>query len=137
MQFAALDGWRGICALMVCVFHFNHEARWAPGDNAFVHGGYLFVDFFFVLSGFVITHSYGERITDRGELGRFMLRRFGRVWPLHAVVLMAWVGLEVAALAARPFVGHFAQAPFTGNNSPAALAYQPLPAECLRSSMTL
>ena len=116
MRFAALDGWRGICALMVCVFHFNHEARWAPGDNAFVHGGYLFVDFFFVLSGSSSPIAMASRITDRGELGRFMPLRFGRVWPLHAVVLMAWVGLEVAALAAHPFVGHFARAPFTGNN---------------------
>jgi peptidoglycan/LPS O-acetylase OafA/YrhL len=107
---------------MVCVFHFNSAARWALGDNAFVHGCYLFVDFFFVLSGFVITHSYGTRIASREQLGRFMLRRFGRVWPLHAAILAAWVALEVAALAARPFVGHFAvQEPFTGNNSPEAL----------------
>ena len=107
---------------MVCIFHFNSAARWALGDNAFVHGCYLFVDFFFVLSGFVITHSYGKRIDSREQLGRFMLRRFGRVWPLHAAILAAWIALEVAALAARPFVGHFAiQEPFTGNNSPGAL----------------
>ncbi|HYV88701.1 MAG TPA: acyltransferase [Candidatus Polarisedimenticolia bacterium] len=122
MRFSALDGWRGLCALMVCIFHFNSATRWAPGDNAFAHGGYLFVDFFFVLSGFVITHSYAKRIHNRGQLGRFMLRRFGRVWPLHAAILAAWVALEIAALAARPFVGHFeVQEPFTGNNSPAAL----------------
>lgn len=107
---------------MVCVFHFAWATRWGLGGNAFVQGCYLFVDFFFVLSGFVITHSYGKRIDNRGEVGRFMLRRFGRVWPLHFFVLMAWVALETAGLVASHVFGHIAtQNVFAGSNSPAAL----------------
>ena len=118
VRFSALDGWRGLCALMVCVFHFAWATRWGLGGNAFVQGCYLFVDFFFVLSGFVITHSYGKRINDRGELGRFMLRRFGRVWPLHFVVLMAWVALETACLVGSTLFDHVAtRNVFAGNNS--------------------
>ncbi len=107
---------------MVCVFHFAWETRWGLSDNAFIQGCYLFVDFFFVLSGFVITHSYAKRIHNRGELGRFMLRRFGRVWPLHFFVLIAWVALETAGLVASHLLGRVGtQNLFAGNNSPAAL----------------
>ncbi len=122
MRFAALDGWRGVCALLVCLLHFNTAVAWRLHSNAFILGSFLFVDFFFVLSGFVITHSYASKIGNGRELGRFMLRRFGRVWPLHIFVLAAWVTLALAALAVQPFVGHLSvQRPFTGNDSPMAL----------------
>ena len=55
LRFDVLDGWRDVAALMVAVFHFNglHHGFFVP----FVANSYLFVDFFFVLSGFVITHA--------------------------------------------------------------------------------
>jgi peptidoglycan/LPS O-acetylase OafA/YrhL len=96
-RFETLDSWRGICAILVVVFHYTSEMPSAFETSAFVRNSYLFVDFFFVLSGFVLCHSYRGKITSLSDLGRFVLRRFGRVWPLHAVVLaglvavMAWV----------------------------------------------
>jgi len=48
----ALDGWRGLAALMVALYHF--EASSHVRDLAFVRVFYLFVDFFFALRGFVI-----------------------------------------------------------------------------------
>ena len=124
MRFAALDGWRGLCALLVCLYHFNVVVMWWLRAEPLLLHSFLFVDFFFVLSGFVISHSYAARISDRQALARFMLRRFGRLWPLHLAVLTGWLVLEFAALAARPFVGHFSvNEPFTGPNSlPALLA---------------
>ncbi len=47
------------------------------------HNSYLFVDFFFVLSGFVIFHAYRNRIDDDIGALTFAIRRFGRVWPAH------------------------------------------------------
>ncbi len=85
----------------------------------FVRDSYLFVDFFFVLSGFVITHSYMEKLHDAQHGGDFFLRRFGRLWPLHASVLFAFVLLEVAKLALlRAHALHSPQVPFSGPYAP-------------------
>lgn len=60
----------------------------------FAHG-YLFVDFFFVLSGFVIATAWESRLTDGDQIWRFLLRRFGRLWPLHAAILAAFVAVAL------------------------------------------
>ena len=91
-RFEALDSWRGICALMVALLHF--EAFSHLKDLPFFNDAYLFVDFFFVLSGFVIAANYQERLGDGFGIGKFMLLRFGRLYPLYFVVLVALVLLE-------------------------------------------
>jgi peptidoglycan/LPS O-acetylase OafA/YrhL len=115
VHFRVLDGWRGIAALLVALFHLNLYSAIYPLD--FIRNGYLFVDFFFVLSGFVITYSYGDRLKTPGDLGAFAVRRFGRLWPLHVVVLLAFLAAESgkAVLAARG--ASFYLPPFTGTNS--------------------
>ena len=81
-RFVALDSWRGIAALAVAFRHINGTA---PFLNGQFHGNLrLAVDFFFVLSGFVIAMSYGERLAQGFSFLRFMVLRWGRVWPLHA-----------------------------------------------------
>lgn len=88
-RFEALDSWRGVCACMVAVFHFtavSHLSSWGLVQHA-----YLFVDFFFVLSGFVITLNYRQRLAEGFGFGRFMLLRFGRVYPLHFVTLLLFI----------------------------------------------
>ena len=93
LRFEVLDSWRGICALLVALFHFP-AAGWLA-TNGFIRGSYLFVDFFFVLSGFVIAHAYGERLGDGTSLRKFMIRRFGRLFPLHAFMLLAFIAFEL------------------------------------------
>ena len=113
-HFRVLDSWRGVAALLVALFHLNLYSAIYTLD--FVRNAYLFVDFFFVLSGFVISYSYGDRLKTFDELGEFAIRRFGRLWPLHAVVLLAFVAAESAkaVLAARG--ASFYLPPFTGTN---------------------
>ena len=97
MRFRVLDSWRGILALLIALGHF--EALW-PGVNApLLRNGYLAVDFFFVLSGFVMAHAYGGRVSDGTSALSFMTRRLGRVWPLHAAVLGALLLAQVASFA--------------------------------------
>lgn len=91
-----LDSWRGLAALGVVWHHVG-------ADNAFfanaLHNGMSYaVDFFFVLSGFVIASSYGERLAGGFSVGRFMFLRAARLWPLHLVVLAGFVLLELAFL---------------------------------------
>ena len=59
-RFTALDGWRGICALLVALYHFHATSH--VEQLGLVRNAYLFVDFFFVLSGFVITYAYADRL---------------------------------------------------------------------------
>jgi len=91
-RFVALDSWRGIAALAVAFRHINGTA---PFLNGQFHGNLrLAVDFFFVLSGFVIAMSYGERLAQGFSFLRFMVLRWGRVWPLHAAMVVAYLVLE-------------------------------------------
>lgn len=105
-RFDVLDALRGLCALLVVFFHLPVSSHLHP--LALFRHGYLFVDFFFVLSGFVIAHAYGGRLGSVKDLGPFLIKRLGRVWPLHAVMLAAFVALEFGRLwfhfdAATPF----------------------------------
>lgn len=94
-RFETLDSWRGICALFVVIFHFISMMPHSLERSSFVRNSYLFVDFFFVLSGFVLCHSYRGKISSPQDLMRFVVRRFGRVWPLHAVVLVSFIAAIV------------------------------------------
>jgi peptidoglycan/LPS O-acetylase OafA/YrhL len=96
-RFAVLDSWRGIAACMVALFHLRVLSH--VGDAALVRHASLFVDFFFVLSGFVITGGYAERLAAGFGAWRFALLRFGRLYPLHLAVLAAFVWLGGAPLA--------------------------------------
>lgn len=86
-RFEALDSWRGICALAVAIFHYSFVMKTEIIQNAILSNSYLFVDFFFVLSGFVVCHAYRGRLDSPRKVGGFVLRRFGRLWPLHAALL--------------------------------------------------
>jgi peptidoglycan/LPS O-acetylase OafA/YrhL len=97
-RFVALDSWRGVCALLVAIHNLNF-GPWLP-QVAFVAHSSLFVDFFFVLSGFVISHAYMNRLSHRSDVIRFIVRRIGRLWPLHGAVLAALIGLLVVKFAA-------------------------------------
>ena len=109
-RFEALDSWRGVCALLVALFHMPLAGP--VGENAFVRGSFLFVDFFFVLSGFVIAHACTEKVGTGQGLARFMVTRFGRLFPLHAFLLAAFVGFELVRLAIPSLAG--GQPPFSG-----------------------
>lgn len=90
-RFLALDSWRGLCALLVALFHFPilGEIR----SIGLVSHAYLFVDFFFVLSGFVIGRRYEQTMPAEG-LG-FLIRRIGRIWPLHIAILAGFVAISI------------------------------------------
>lgn len=125
-RFEALDAWRGIAALGVAAFHFS-VANHLYGLQL-IRNASPYVDFFFVLSGFVITHSYALRIGNKGDVAPFLVRRFGRLWPLHAFTLLCLIALESVKLLLMSKTGMSAgEAPFTGEAAalaiPAHLAF--------------
>jgi peptidoglycan/LPS O-acetylase OafA/YrhL len=120
MKFRALESWRGICAIGVVLVHFsglNHFQGFPPVQNA-GRG----VDFFFVLSGFVLAHAYGERLRSSEAAVPFLIRRFGRLYPLHLFTLGVLLVLEIAKLGVMMslHVGAGTE-PFTQENSLVAL----------------
>ncbi len=120
MRFHALDSWRGLCAVLVALLHYH--ATWHLYEFPLIRNSYLFVDFFFVLSGFVIAHAYGDRIGDLADFGRFVALRFGRLWPLHATVLGLFLVVEIVALVLEPWLGGaYPRPPFTESRSPFAI----------------
>ena len=88
-HFEILDGLRGIAALAVVIFHFM-EWVFADFSKNFIGHGFLAVDFFFCLSGFVIGYAYDDRIRKMG-IGEFFKVRLIRLHPL--VVLGSVLGL--------------------------------------------
>lgn len=122
MRFAALDAWRGLAALMVALCHLS-AAGWFYDVPAVRNGG-VAVPLFFVLSGFVIHHAYGERLGDAAAVRRFVVRRFGRLYPLHLFTLALMLGLEIVKLILTGIGVSAGQVPFTGTNSLDNLAAQ-------------
>jgi peptidoglycan/LPS O-acetylase OafA/YrhL len=97
MHHRALDGLRGLCAVMVCLFHF--KAAGPLSASPLLRGSWLCVDIFFVLSGFVIAAGWGGRLERPADLPRFLLLRLARVWPLHMVMLCLFLATEFAGAA--------------------------------------
>ena len=104
-ELRALTSVRGIAAWMVVLYHIRLSVAGLP--EAWVHvfaKGYLAVDFFFLLSGFVIWLSWGERLREHGwrAVPGFLHKRVARIWPLHLVVLVGAIAFAVAmALAGK------------------------------------
>lgn len=95
-RYDALDALRGVSAVCVCLFHFKVNSPIA--DIPFIKGSWLFVDFFFVLSGFVIAANYRDRLSDGMPIGDFALLRLARVYPLHVVMLLVFIAMELAGM---------------------------------------
>ncbi|HYS45377.1 MAG TPA: acyltransferase [Rhizomicrobium sp.] len=105
-KIGALAGARAFPPLMVVMFHFSeghHYSGWRFLDFLATRG-YLWVEFFFVLSGFILTHAYWLRLKDllrRPGYVAFLRARLIRLYPLHLfmllLVLAIVLGLRVLA----------------------------------------
>lgn len=120
-ELRALTSVRGLAAWFVVLFHIRGSIAGLPRAAEAVLGkGYLAVDFFFLLSGFVIWLTYAERLRAEGPAGvpRFLWRRIARIWPLHLVILGAGVALALLLAA-------------TGRHDPARFPFDELPLHVL------
>ncbi|MFT5677122.1 MAG: peptidoglycan/LPS O-acetylase OafA/YrhL [Paraglaciecola sp.] len=99
--FENLTGYRGVAALWVVAFHLTdhiqyHVPLWL---TQFLQQGYLAVDFFFVLSGFVIALNYFDRLANnfsKAQLFDFMIKRIARIYPLHLLIWLAYLSIPLA-----------------------------------------
>jgi peptidoglycan/LPS O-acetylase OafA/YrhL len=82
---------RGIAALLVLIFHSNLMVMPFNSRNVNFMSGWLWVDFFFVLSGFIIFYVYGESFKESlttASYWKYIKARFARVYPLHFFTLV-------------------------------------------------
>lgn len=108
-ELRALTAARGIAAWLVVLYHIRASIAGMPRDvEAVVAKGYLAVDFFFLLSGFVIWLTWHQRLRGADPMGiaRFLQKRVARIWPLHGAMLAFAVALALVLRA-------------TGRNDPA------------------
>jgi peptidoglycan/LPS O-acetylase OafA/YrhL len=101
-QLPSLTSLRGVAALWVVVYHYSVQCFPTLDVTDYTHifhKGYLAVDMFFMLSGFVLTHVYHRKLLDdvSGNYRGFMVARIARIYPLHVLILLLFVATAVAA----------------------------------------
>jgi len=113
-RFESLDAFRGLAALSVVIFHMNLVG--SVTELEFFKGSAIFVEFFFVLSGFVLVHGYGFKKDLKFFI--FMKARFFRLYPLHLFMFAIFLLLEFGKLTAYKYGGFtFNYIPFTENTA--------------------
>ncbi|HSC17332.1 MAG TPA: acyltransferase [Rhizomicrobium sp.] len=92
-EIRALAGARALPPLLLVLYHYHEahgyqSARWF---DVFVSKGYLWVEFFFALSGFILVHVYSAR--PRFRYVEFLKARLSRLYPLHVFTLLLMLGM--------------------------------------------
>jgi len=97
--FAALDGFRGLLALLVAI----HHTTWFSYVNyrSFINEGFVIIDLFFAFSGFLMFTLYQDKLTDSSSCLNFMRRRFARLYPIHLFMLAIFLGFSVLRVMAH------------------------------------
>ena len=93
-RFSALDSFRGLAAIMIVFYHLKNYN--CITDNAFVNNSHLFVNFFFVLSGFVIAYIYLDKLKTGKSVLAFLKNRIKRIYPLHVYTLLVFALFELS-----------------------------------------
>jgi len=107
-EIAPLTGLRAAAALWVLLYHLRLAVSRTFPDAGYDLGrdGYLGVDVFFVLSGFILSLNYTDRIRSRSDYVAFLGYRLARLYPLHLFTLVALLGLAHGAMALGLHVNH-------------------------------
>lgn len=130
-----LESCRGIAALMVVLSHFHSASP--VTENALITNAKA-VDFFFVLSGFVMALNYSRRIGAWSDLWAFMKKRFWRLYPMHLAMIAAYVAFETAQWVMEQHTGVTGAVPaFKINNFGAILANLALVQAIILPNLTL
>src|SRR6185436_19983909 len=95
-HYVQLDGLRGLAILMVMVYHFcltlpGFQTHGSWPWLSFAQAGWMGVDLFFVLSGFLITNILIETRSGPHYFRNFLARRFLRIWPLYYLNLFLFL----------------------------------------------
>jgi peptidoglycan/LPS O-acetylase OafA/YrhL len=96
-RFYALDAIRGITAIAVVIYHYTQH----NGLN-WLHSAWVAVDIFFILSGFVLMHSYSEKVAQGMDFKAFFYSRIARLGPMYVVGLALGIGAALLVIYSNP-----------------------------------
>lgn len=100
--FRALTRLRAFAVFGVVAFHLSKDSgSWVPFFRPIVYHGYLGVDLFFVLSGFIIHHIYSTKFSEKiskSDYAGFIRNRFARIYPVHFLTLVIMLFYSNAAM---------------------------------------
>ena len=124
-EIRALTGARGLPVLFIVLFHYHEWFGYSgvPWYDTIASKGYIWVEFFFALSGFILFYAYGSRFgagLKADALGSFLAARVSRIYPMQVATLLAVVILEIdrRTVASRQPGVSFLDAPaFTGRTA--------------------
>ena len=124
-QLSSLTPLRGLAAFWVVLYHYCGNAQFFPNLDVTPHSylvskGYLAVDMFFVLSGFVMAHVYRRAFSEgvSEHYRSFLVARIARLYPLHVFILLLFVATAAASqFMAGLATGSFESIPLTGPRS--------------------
>ncbi len=104
-EIKGLTGIRGLAASYVALYHFHFaDSLTAEAWSPLVNHGYIAVDLFFVLSGFVMALTYGERFVagyDMASHRNFMWRRFARIYPVYLLISLFVVAISLIGVSTQ------------------------------------
>lgn len=112
-RYYALDAFRGIAASLVFLYHMPNLSILT--SNTFITKSGIFVDLFFILSGFVIYHNYKDKTFDVSGSIVFIKKRLKRLVPLHIFTLTVLLALEVFKYASYNYFP-YSETPFSSNS---------------------
>jgi peptidoglycan/LPS O-acetylase OafA/YrhL len=90
-----LDSLRGFFAVFILMLHLQDTIKLNLVQNSFILNASICVDFFFILSGFVISKNYFDKIKSKNELSKFFKKRYLRLYPLHFLLLIIFLLVEI------------------------------------------
>ena len=111
VEIRALMGARALPPLLLVLYHYHegHGYQHFRWFDVFIAKGYLWVEFFFALSGFILVHVYGPRLRElwraRGY-GDFLKTRLARLYPLHLSTLLIMLAMILALRALAAWGGY-------------------------------
>jgi peptidoglycan/LPS O-acetylase OafA/YrhL len=109
-EIVSLTSLRGVAASIVVIYHLSPgicESIGCQTGLPFFSNGQLMVDFFFILSGFILTYAYSSGHWTKGnwlEIRTFLLRRFARIYPAHFFMLIVFIAYELVDLVVHSMV---------------------------------
>lgn len=113
-RFEVLDSFRGLAAIFVVIHHMHYVG--SMSEWSFFESSGLFVELFFILSGFVLSHSYAFK--QNLKFRHFFISRTFRLMPLHIVTLLVLIVIEFGKLFASNYGLNFNSEAFSGTSNP-------------------
>ena len=96
----AIEALRGIAVITVVLYHYSWFIH--PLESTFLRKGYIGVDIFFIISGFLACHTTARRTSSLYNSAKYLCSRVIRIWPAYSIVTILYVFTDYIVNATYP-----------------------------------